>query len=119
MASIREYLRSRAKEGRSINYKERIRSHKLTIFYRGVLGVALAAAVVVMIFVSWKNREYEECVIVNSIPINKVEGSTYLPFENHILTYSKDGANCMNSKGEVLWNQTYECRTLLLTSTVP
>ena len=52
MASIREYLRSRAKEGRSINYKERIRSHKLTIFYRGVLGVALAAAVVVMIFVS-------------------------------------------------------------------
>ena len=66
MASIREYLRSRAKEGRSINYKERIRSHKLTIFYRGVLGVALAAAVVVMIFVSWENREYEECVIVNS-----------------------------------------------------
>lgn len=108
MAGVREYLRSRAKKGRSINYKERIRSHKLTIFYRSVLGVALTAAVVIMVFVSWKNREYEECVIINSIPINRVEGSTYLPFGNHILTYSKDGANCMNSKGEVLWNQTYE-----------
>ncbi len=111
MANVREYLRSRAKrvrEGRNINYKERIRSHKLSVFYRGVLGVALTIAVAVMIFVSWKNREYEESVIVNSIPLTRVEGSTYLPLENYILTYSKDGANCMDSKGEVVWNQTYE-----------
>lgn len=114
MASVREYLRSRAKrtkEGRKINYKERIRSHKLTIFYRGVLGVALAVAVAAMIIISWKNREYNESVIVNSIPVTRVEGSTYLPFGNHILTYSKDGANCMDGKGEVLWNQTYEMQS--------
>lgn len=111
MANVREYLRSKAmrgKEGRNINYKERIRSHKLTIFYRGVLGVALIVAVAAMIIISWKNREYNESVIVNSIPVTRVEGSTYLPLGNHILTYSKDGANCMDGKGEVLWNQTYE-----------
>ena len=48
MANVREYLRSRTKrtrEGRNINYKERIRSHKLSIFYRSVLGIALAIAV--------------------------------------------------------------------------
>ena len=111
MAGVREYLRSRVrgtKERRSINYKERIRSHKLAVFYRGVLGAALAVAVVATIIVSWNNREYEESIIVNSIPITRVEGSTYLSLGDHILTYSKDGANCMNSKGEVLWNQTYE-----------
>ena len=105
MAGVREYLRSRVrgtKERRSINYKERIRSHKLAVFYRGVLGAALAVAVVAMIIVSWNNREYEESIIVNSIPITRVEGSTYLSLGDHILTYSKDGANCMNSKGEVL-----------------
>ena len=105
MANVREYLRSRTKrtrEGRNINYKERIRSHKLSIFYRSVLGIALAVAVAVMIIVSWKNREYEESVIINSIPITRVEGSIYLSFGNHILTYSKDGANCMDSKGQVL-----------------
>ena len=71
MAGVREYLRSRVrgtKERRSINYKERIRSHKLAVFYRGVLGAALAVAVVAMIIVSWNNREYEESIIVNSIP---------------------------------------------------
>ena len=111
MANVREYLRSRTKrtrEGRSINYKERIRSHKLTIFYRGILGIALAVAVTAMIIISWRNREYEESIVVNSIPITRIEGSTYLSLGNYILTYSKDGANCMNDKGDVLWNQTYE-----------
>ncbi|HBA70170.1 MAG TPA: hypothetical protein DCZ40_12555 [Lachnospiraceae bacterium] len=111
MANVREYLRSRTKgtrTGRSINYKEKIRSHKLTIFYRSVLGIALAIAIAAMIIVSWKNREYGGSVIVNSVPITKVEGSAYLALGDYILTYSKDGANCMDSKGDVLWNQTYE-----------
>lgn len=111
MANIREYLRSkqkRAREGRNINYKERIRSHKLTIFYRGVLVCVLVAAVAAMIVVSWQNREYRESVIVDSVPVSRVSGATYRALGNHILTYSKDGANCMDSKGNVLWNQTYE-----------
>lgn len=111
MANVREYLRSRTRgirTGRSINYKEKIRSHKLTIFYRSVLGIALAIAIAAMIIVSWKNREYGGSVIVNSVPITKVEGSAYLALGDCILTYSKDGANCMDSKGDVLWNQTYE-----------
>lgn len=111
MTSIREYLRSkekRTKEDRNINYKERIRGHKLRNFYRGVFAVVLLAAVVGMVMVSWQNREYTESVTVNSIPIPYVDGSTYLRLGENILTYSKDGANCMDSKGNVLWNQTYE-----------
>ena len=42
------------------------------------------------------------------MPVARVDGSTYLALGSNILTYSKDGANCMDSKGVVLWNQTYE-----------
>lgn len=111
MVNVREYLRSKEKrraEGRNINYKERIRSHKLLTFYRGILIVAVIAAIAAMTVVSWQNREYSELVIVSSVPVPKVEGSVYLAFGDNILTYSKDGANCMDSKGNVLWNQTYE-----------
>lgn len=111
MANVREYLRFRRKgekPERSINYKERIRGHKLTVFYRGVLVIVLAVAVVVVAAVSWRNREYEEGIILSSVPVSRVEGSTYLALGNNILTYSKDGANCMDSRGIVLWNQTYE-----------
>ena len=111
MTNVREYLRSKAKRkspNRSINYKEQIRSHKLTIFYRSLLGFLLVGAVGAILFVSWKNRSYSESVISSSVSVSKVEGSTYSTLGTSILTYSKDGANCMNSKGSVLWNQTYE-----------
>lgn len=117
MVNVREYLRSRKKrtgEMHNINYKERIRSHKLAAFYRGVLIVAVVAAITAMAVVSWRNREYSELVVVSSVPVPKVEGSTYLAFGNNILTYSKDGANCMDEKGNVLWNQTYEMQNPLV-----
>lgn len=105
MTNVREYLRLRNKrtgDKRSINYKERIRGHKLTVFYRAILIIALVAAVAAMVAVSWQNREYSESVIVSSIPVTRVEGSTYLAFGSNVLTYSKDGANCMDGKGSVL-----------------
>lgn len=111
MTNVREYLRSKEKRkspDRSINYKEQIRSHRLTIFYRVILGILLVGAVAAILFVSWKNRSYSESVISNSVAVSKVEGSTYSTLGTSILTYSKDGANCMNSKGSVQWNQTYE-----------
>ncbi len=111
MANVREYLRSKEKRksgNRNINYKERIRSHKLTTFYRALLGVLLVAAIVAILLVSWQNRSYSESIVTNSVPISKVEGSYYCSLGTSILTYSKDGANCMNSKGNVQWNQTYE-----------
>ena len=117
MASVREYLRSKGKRertGRNINYKERIRGHKLTIFYRFVLGIVLVAAVAAMAVVGWQNREYTEGVVISSTPVSKVAASSYLPLGNNILTYSKDGANCMDGRGVVLWNQTYEMQNPMI-----
>lgn len=117
MTNVRDYLRSRDKRkssGTRINYRERIRGHKLTVFYRVVLGLLLTAAIGVMLFVSWQNREYRETVIIGSVPVSRVEGATYVSLDGNILTYSKDGANCMDRKGNVLWNQTYEMQNPLV-----
>ncbi len=111
MANVREYLRSKEKRksgNRNINYKERIRSHKVTSFYRVLLGILLIAAIAAIVFVSWQNRSYSESIVTSSVPVSKVEGSYYCSLGTSILTYSKDGANCMDSKGNVQWNQTYE-----------
>ncbi|WP_342758055.1 DUF5711 family protein [Kineothrix sedimenti] len=111
MANVREYLRSKEKRksgNRNINYKERIRSHKVTSFYRVLLGILLIAAIAAIVFVSWQNRSYSESIVTSSVPVSKVEGSYYCSLGTSILTYSKDGANCMDNKGNVQWNQTYE-----------
>ena len=31
-----------------------------------------------------------------------------MPFASHLLTYSKDGISCMDTKGNAVWNQTFE-----------
>ena len=49
MANIRDYLKEREKRQENtqpINYKEKIRGHKLTVFYRVVLGVVVVVAII-------------------------------------------------------------------------
>ena len=31
-----------------------------------------------------------------------------MPFDGYLLNYSKDGAGCMDTKGNAVWNQTFE-----------
>lgn len=117
MTNVRDYLRSREKRkstGTRINYREKIRGHRLTVFYRVLLGILLVSAVVVMLYVSWQNREYRETVVTGSVPISRADGAVCLSLSGNILTYSKDGANCMDKKGNVLWNQTYEMQNPLV-----
>ena len=49
MANVRDYLKEKEKRQKSINkidYREKIRSHKLAIFYRIALTVALVIAAI-------------------------------------------------------------------------
>ena len=56
MANIRDYLKEREKRQgnpQPINYKEKIRGHKLTVFYRVVLAVVVVAAVIAFLVIAW------------------------------------------------------------------
>ena len=50
MANVRDYLKEKEKR---IDYKEKIRSHKLAIFYRIVLFLLLTAAIAAFVFIQW------------------------------------------------------------------
>ncbi|MGN0329720.1 MAG: DUF5711 family protein [Kineothrix sp.] len=117
MANIREYLRSRkdrGSEGQKVNYIEKIRDHKLNIFYKGAIAIGLAAVVTVIIGVCWQNREYKESVIVSTAAVSRMEGTSYMALGSNVFSYSKDGASCMDTRGNVLWNQTYEMQNPLV-----
>lgn len=111
MANIREYLRSKEKRNNDkprISYREKIKSHKFTILYRTVLVLALIAAIIAAVYVQWKNKIYTESVVVSSVEIGIKKDAKLMPFAGYLLTYSKDGASCMDSKGNAVWNETYE-----------
>lgn len=111
MANVRDYFKSKerrdgkAKRG---DYIEKIRSHKFTIFYRGILMLMLMAAIAAALIIQWKNKIYTESTVVSSIEIASVQNRHFTPFAGYILTYSKDGASCIDTKGNAVWNETFE-----------
>lgn len=117
MANIRDYLKEKEKREKNINridYREKIRSHKLVIFYRGALVVLLVAAAVIFLVVQWKNKVFTESVIASSTPVTIVQGATVKNLGGNVLLYSKDGASCIDAKGNVVWNRAYEMQTPLI-----
>ncbi|MBD5490321.1 MAG: hypothetical protein HDR13_16310 [Lachnospiraceae bacterium] len=111
MTNVREYLKKkkeRETEKPRVSYRERIKSHKFTIFYRSILVLVLIAAVIAALYIHWNNKIYTQAAEVSSVEINITQGSQLLPFAGYLLTYSKDGAGCMDIKGNAVWNQTFE-----------
>ena len=111
MANVRDYLK-RKKERQTnavrVSYRERIKSHKFTILYRTTLVLILIAAVAAALYVQWKNKIYTQMAVVSSTEIHITQDTSLLPFADCLLTYSKDGAACMDIKGNAVWNQTFE-----------
>lgn len=117
MSNVRDYLKEKEKRQsttQSIDYKEKIRSHKLTIFYRTVLTILLIVAIIAFLIVQWKNKIFTESVIIDSSPVTIVQGAEVKNLDGNILLYSKDGASCLNAKGNVVWNRTYEMQAPMI-----
>lgn len=117
MANIRDYLKEREKRketSKKVDYREKIRSHKLVIFYRVILGAALIAAIIVFLFIQWRDRVFTESLVTATAPVTIVQGADVKNLGGNILLYSKDGASCLDSKGSAVWNRTYEMQTPLI-----
>lgn len=112
MTNIRAYERKKEnnaeKTGETGDFNKIIIKHRLRMFYRVLLSVLLVAALIAALYISNKNKVYTEYQELFSVERNKVENAISKNLDGAILTYSNDGANCSDAKGNVLWNQTFE-----------
>ncbi len=90
------------------SYKEKIRSHKLAVLFRTLGITAFAILLVLVIYVSWRDKEYTEAQITEGAGITNGTDSQVISLGGNIVQYSKDGMSCLNSSGQQVWNQTYE-----------
>ena len=114
MSNVRDYLKEREKRtGSTVSggYKEKIRTHKLTVFYRGVLVLVLLAVVAFFLIMQWQNKIFTDSVNVSSSPVTIVQSAKVKRLGTNILLYSKDGASCIDNNGNALWNQTFEMQS--------
>ncbi len=90
------------------SYKEKIRNHKLAVAFRTIGIIAFTILMVLVIYISWRDKEYTEAQITDGVSITNGTDSQILSLGGHIIQYSKDGVSCLNSSGQQMWNQTYE-----------
>ncbi len=93
------------------SYKEKIRNHKLAVTFRTIAITVAVVLFAVLIYVGWRDKQYSEAVITEGSSITNGTDSKVLSLNGYIVQYSKDGVSCLNSNGQVLWNQTYEMQT--------
>ncbi len=93
---------------KEVSYKERIRSHKLKVFFRTVLIAALVVFVVAAIYVGWRDKEYSESTVTTVASIIGGADAKVIDLAGFVVQYSKDGVSCFSSDGKPVWNQTYE-----------
>lgn len=113
MSKLREYKKQ--KENRDIfDFQKKIVHHRLRNFYRFLLVVLLIVGAGSLVVLQIKNRVYGQYEEIQSIDRKEVSNSVATAFGTSILTYSKDGANCTDASGTVVWNQTYEMQMPLM-----
>ena len=127
MADIRNYTREKEKREKvrpvgqgklrlvksesEDTYQEKIRKHRLSHFYRIALVALVCIAIVVIVAVQYNNKIYEDYDVAATTGKVTVNGATDIALGSCILTYSKDGARCTDTEGNVLWDQTYEMQS--------
>ncbi len=113
MADIKNFMKEREKrEQIQLDYKKKIRKHKLTSMYRIFLITVVAIALIVLVAVQYKRHVYTDYDTISTVEREAVAGTVDVRLGKSILTYSKDGAHCTDAKGNVSWNQTYQIQDI-------
>ena len=108
MSNVRNFHVVREKSDSKINFSQKIKRHKYTTILRILMCIIIVAVIVILFVIQYKNQIYTDMVVVNQVPRQYIENTSFLEKNGDIITYSKDGLSSFNAKGKVLWNITYE-----------
>lgn len=107
MATISRFP-GKDKDNDNMDFSEKLHLHKLKSFVAVLVCVAIITIVVTVLLVFYKNQQYSKLSVTKSVDRVSIETNSYINNYGSIIVYSKDGVSCINEKGTVLWNMTYE-----------
>lgn len=72
-----------------------------------VIGVLAAVVIAILAFSFFAVSNYNSYEVVEDTGVQNTSMADYVPYQNALLKYSKDGAVYINEKGEAVWNETF------------
>lgn len=97
-----------AKKSERIEWKDKLAKHRRQILVRVLVVLAVLVLATIFFYIRYLNKVYTSYEVLNSVDFSVVNGAEVELFGDKFLVYGNDGAKCINNKGEVVWNITYE-----------
>lgn len=74
------------------------------------VGVGVLVGIVAIVIFAWyyMNRSFSGYDVVSEVARTDSNSVIYLPFQDRLLKYSRDGISCVDGTGETMWNGGYE-----------
>lgn len=108
MARIKEFVSRTETKNEKMEFEHRLKAHRrsrlMKILVTGFTIIAIAAA----IFFLWDNSVYTSYTEISSFPRVSSSNSVCINHNGKVLTYSKDGISSIDTKGNTIWNETYQ-----------
>lgn len=111
MPELIKKLKDAFEKSTTADYKDKIFRYKLRNLYRVLLCVVLIASIAIILNVQNENKIYTQAEAVSVMERVGTETSEYTYYNGKLLVYSRDGMSAYNTKGEQLFNQTYEMQS--------
>lgn len=105
---------SPAEDSSAWTYKDKIRSHKMVVFYRIIMVAIVAAVLVVAVIFQANTKIFTSADVASSAENHSIKTQNMIDFSGTILSYGMDGAACVDSAGNALWNVTYEMQSPMI-----
>ena len=108
MARIKDFVTPEAVKQREIEFEHKIKIHRRNRFLKILIISIVCVLIMSMVLYLWDNSVYTSYTEISSISRISSSDSVCLDYNGRVLTYSKDGINSMDSKGNLIWNETYQ-----------
>lgn len=88
--------------------------HRHIKIYTALIILAFLAVLIVGLYLNWKSKVYVDYEIVQQTEWTKSSDLRCMNLAGTLFAYSNDGMSCTDTKGKVIWNQTYEMQNPII-----
>lgn len=88
--------------------ENKIREHRRKIFRRVIIAIGIIVVLVIAYKLWAALRTYSSFEVRNTIEEGDKSAVSFVNFSGYIVEYSNDGIVCIDTDGELVWNQSFE-----------
>lgn len=108
MARIKDFVTPAGAKTNKIEFEHKMKAYRRSRFLK-ILTISIISILIIgAILFLWDNSVYTAYTEISSFPRISSSDSVCLNHNGRVLTYSKDGISSMDTKGNLIWNETYQ-----------